>query len=158
MTAVRVSKRRKILVSEAVNPIYRSMLDCYTTNLHLELVTIPHDQGQSDFQGLKEAIDDQTAAIVVQNPNFFGIINDFSELFAKAKSHKALSILVGYPLLQAVIKTPGAMGADIAVAEGQSLGLPLSFGGPYLGIFACQKALVRKMPGRVVGRTRPSCT
>ncbi|MFO7717309.1 MAG: aminomethyl-transferring glycine dehydrogenase subunit GcvPA [Desulfohalobium sp.] len=153
MTAVRVTKRRKIVVSEAVNPIYRSMLDCYTSNLQLELVTVPQRQGQTDLEGLRAAIDDQTAAIIVQNPNFFGAITDFSGLFATAREHKALSILAAYPLLQSVLKTPGAMGADIAVAEGQSLGLPLAFGGPYLGVFACRKKLVRQMPGRVVGRT-----
>ncbi|ACV68862.1 aminomethyl-transferring glycine dehydrogenase subunit GcvPA [Desulfohalobium retbaense] len=154
MTAVRVTKRRKVVVSEAVNPIYRSMLDCYTSNLNLELVTIPHTDGKTDLERLTAAIDDQTAAIIVQNPNFFGAINDFTELFATAQKHKALSILSTYPLLQSVLKTPGAMGADIAVAEGQSLGLPLAFGGPYLGVFACRKKLVRQMPGRVVGRTK----
>jgi len=153
MMAVRKTKRRKIIVSEALNPIYRVMLGSYTTNLDVELVTVPHKDGMTDIKGLKAAIDDNTAALLVQNPNFFGSINDFTELFAAAKAKKAVSIISSYPVLQTLLKTPGAMGADIAVAEGQSLGLPLSFGGPYLGIMTCTKKMVRQMPGRIVGRT-----
>jgi len=153
MMAVRATKRKKIIVSEGLSPIYRCMLDCYTTNLHLELVTVPHSQGQTDIQGLIDQLDEHTAAVVVQNPNFFGCINDFTPLFAKAKENGALSIISVYALLQSVLKTPGQMGADIAVAEGQSLGLPLSFGGPYLGIMTCRGKLIRQMPGRIVGKT-----
>ncbi|MBI9078991.1 MAG: aminomethyl-transferring glycine dehydrogenase subunit GcvPA [Pseudodesulfovibrio sp.] len=153
MMAVRKTKRRKIVVSEAMNPIYRVMLNSYTTNLDVELITIPHKDGMTDIEGLKTAIDGNTAALLVQNPNFFGSINDFTELFAAAKAQKAVSIISSYPVLQTLLKTPGAMGADIAVAEGQSLGLPLSFGGPYLGIMTCTKKMVRQMPGRIVGRT-----
>lgn len=153
MMAVRKTKRRKIIVSEALNPIYRTMLESYTSNLDLQFVTVPHKDGMTDIEGLKAAIDDDTAALLVQNPNFFGSINDFTELFAAAKARKAVSIISSYPVLQTLLKTPGAMGADIAVAEGQSLGLPLSFGGPYLGIMTCTKNMVRQMPGRIVGRT-----
>ncbi|WFS63769.1 aminomethyl-transferring glycine dehydrogenase subunit GcvPA [Pseudodesulfovibrio thermohalotolerans] len=153
MMAVRKTKRRKIVVSEALNPIYRVMLGSYTTNLDVDLVTIPHKDGQTDIEGLKAALDDSTAAVLVQNPNFFGSVNDLTELFAAAKAVKAVSIMSVYPVLQTLLKTPGEMGADIAVAEGQSLGLPLSFGGPYLGIMTCTKTMVRQMPGRIVGRT-----
>jgi glycine dehydrogenase subunit 1 len=153
MMAVRKTKRRKIIVSEALNPIYRVMLGSYTSNLDVEFVTVPHKDGLTDIDGLKAAIDDETAAVLVQNPNFFGSINDFTELFAAAKARKAVSVISAYPVLQTLLKTPGAMGADVAVAEGQSLGLPLSFGGPYLGIMTCTKDMVRQMPGRIVGRT-----
>ena len=153
MMAVRHTRRKKAVVSEAVNPIYRIVLATYTKNLHLELVTVPHKGGLDDMAGLAAAIDDKTAAVVVQNPNFFGAVEDFAALFAAASAKGAVSILSGYPVLQAVLKTPGAMGADIVTAEGQSLGLPLSFGGPYLGIMTCKKALVRQMPGRIAGRT-----
>jgi glycine dehydrogenase subunit 1 len=129
------------------------MLGSYTSNLDLEFVTVPHKDGQTDIEGLKAALDDSIAAVLVQNPNFFGSINDFTELFAAAKAVKAVSIVSAYPVLQTLLKTPGAMGADVAVAEGQSLGLPLSFGGPYLGIMTCTKAMIRQMPGRIVGRT-----
>lgn len=153
MMAVRTNKRTKVMVSEAVSPIYRLMLECYTSSLHLELVTVPQKQGLTDIDALIAAVDAKTAAVVVQNPNFFGSLNDFSELFATCRSNKAVGILCTYPLLQTVLKTAGAMGADIAVAEGQSLGLALSFGGPYLGIMTCTKKLIRQMPGRIVGRT-----
>ncbi|NDV17863.1 aminomethyl-transferring glycine dehydrogenase subunit GcvPA [Pseudodesulfovibrio sp. JC047] len=156
MMAVRKTKRRKIVVSEALNPIYRVMLDSYTSNLDVKLVTVPHKNGMTDIEGLKNAIDSETAALLVQNPNFFGSINDFTTLFAAAKAQKAVSIISSYPVLQTLLKTPGDMGADIAVAEGQSLGLPLSFGGPYLGIMTCTKKMVRQMPGRMVGRTKDS--
>ncbi len=153
MMAVRATKRRKVIISESVNPIYRIVISTYTKNLKLELVTVPHLQGRTNFEGLIEAIDDKTACVVVQNPNFFGCVQDFTNLFNSAKALGALSVMSGYPVLQSVIKTPGAMGADICVADGQSLGLPLSFGGPYLGIMTCTKKLVRQMPGRIAGRT-----
>ncbi len=154
MMAIRSTKRKKILISEGINPIYRRMVDCYTTNLHLDLEIIPQKNGKTDIQGLKDALDDTVAALVVQNPNFFGCVHDFSELFAQAREHKIVSIISANPLMQSVLKTPGEMGADIAVAEGQSLGLPLSFGGPYLGILTCNGRLVRQMPGRVAGKTQ----
>lgn len=153
MMGVRATKRKKLVISEALSPIYRIMLASYTSNLKLDLVTVPHQDGATDLDALKEAVDTDTAAVVVQNPNFFGHINDFSELFDHARSVKAKSVISVYPLMQSVLKTPGEMGADIAVAEGQSLGMPLSFGGPYLGIMACTQKLVRQMPGRIVGRT-----
>ncbi|MBI9112619.1 aminomethyl-transferring glycine dehydrogenase subunit GcvPA [Maridesulfovibrio ferrireducens] len=156
LMAVRKTKRRKIIVSEALNPIYRVMLDSYTTNLNLELVTVPHNHGRTNIKSFTAAIDNDTAAVIVQNPNFFGSVNDFTNLFATAHEHKAIAIMSTYPVLQAVLKTPGEMGADIAVAEGQSVGQPLSFGGPYLGIMTCTKELIRQMPGRIAGRTEDS--
>ncbi|MGE4264594.1 MAG: aminomethyl-transferring glycine dehydrogenase subunit GcvPA [Desulfovibrio sp.] len=153
MMAVRHTGRRKLVVCEAVSPIYRVMLGSYTSNLHLELVTIPHRDGACDLAALTKALDADTAAVVVQNPNFFGTIADFTALFAAARAAGVVSLISVYPVLQAVLKSPGEMGADVAVAEGQSLGLPLSFGGPYLGIMTCNKELVRQMPGRMVGRT-----
>ncbi len=153
MMAVRHTRRKKAVVSEAVSPIYRIVLSTYTRNLHLELVVVPHKEGLDDMAALAAAVDDATAAVVVQNPNFLGAVEDFTTLFADAAAKGAVSILSGYPVLQTVLKTPGSMGADIVTAEGQSLGLPLSFGGPYLGVMTCRKALVRQMPGRIAGRT-----
>ncbi len=153
MMAVRATKREKLVVCETVSPIYRTMLDTYTANLPLEIVTVPHCYGMADLDALKAAIDGQCAAVVVQNPNFFGGIADFTDLFSHAHAQKALGVISVYPVMQSVVKTPGEMGADIAVAEGQSIGQPLSFGGPYLGIMTCTEKLVRQMPGRIVGRT-----
>lgn len=153
MMGVRATKRKKLVISEALSPIYRIMLASYTKNLKLDLVTVPHRDGTTDLDALKAAVDTETAAVVVQNPNFFGNVNDFTELFDHARSVKAKSVISVYPVMQSILKTPGEMGADIAVAEGQSLGMPLSFGGPYLGIMTCTKKMVRQMPGRIVGRT-----
>jgi len=153
MMAVRQTKRRKLVVDEALNPIWRVMLASYTANLDLDLVTVPQKDGCSDMDALKAAVDASCAAVFVQNPNFFGVVQDFSELFAHAKAGGALSVASAYPVMQAVLKTPGEMGADAAVADGQALGMPLSFGGPYLGIMTCKKELIRQFPGRIAGRT-----
>ncbi|SDF07395.1 aminomethyl-transferring glycine dehydrogenase subunit GcvPA [Desulfovibrio legallii] len=154
MMAVRSTKRRVLVVDEAVNPIWRVMLATYISNLDVELKTVRQENGVSRVEALKAAIDDQTAAVLVQNPNFFGAVTDFTEVFAAARAHKAFGIISVYPVMQAVLKTPGEMGADVAVAEGQSLGLPLAFGGPYLGLMACRKEHIRQFPGRIVGRTK----
>ncbi len=153
MMAVRATRRTRFVVSESVSPIYRIMLASYTSNLNLTFVTVPHASGATDVEALKAAIDTETAAVIVQNPNFFGAVGDFSELFAHAHGVKALGIVSVNPVMQSVLKTPGEMGADICVAEGQGLGLPMSFGGPYLGVMCASKELVRQMPGRMVGRT-----
>ena len=153
MMAARKTRRRRFVISEAVSPIYRIMLTSYTINLNFELVTVPHVNGATDLAGLTRAIDAETAAVLVQSPNFFGCVTDFSDLFAAARAAGAVSGVCAHPGLPSVLKTPGAMGADVAVAEGQGLGLPLSFGGPYLGVMTCTKDMIRQMPGRIVGRT-----
>ncbi len=153
MMAVRATKRNRIVIDEGINPLYRSMLDTLTANLEVEFVTVKLSAGLPELDKLMAAVDENTAAVVVQNPTFFGNVLDYEGLFAHARSKGALSIMCVYPVMQSVIKTPGEMGADIAVADGQSVGQPLNFGGPYLGMMACTKALVRQMPGRIVGRT-----
>ncbi|WP_028573588.1 aminomethyl-transferring glycine dehydrogenase subunit GcvPA [Desulfonatronovibrio hydrogenovorans] len=156
MMAVRHTRRKKIVISSDLSPIYQHMLQCYTKNLHLHLETVDQSNGLPDTKGLARALDQETAALIVQNPNFFGSISDYSDLFQQCAAMGAVSIISVYPVLQSVLKTPGEMKADIAVAEGQSLGLPLSFGGPYLGIMTCSRSLIRQMPGRIVGKTRDS--
>jgi glycine dehydrogenase subunit 1 len=149
MMAVRKTGRKRLVICRAVNPIYRVMLASYTANLHLELV-------EEDLEGTgcaADLLDDRTAALIMQNPDFFGRVGEFSAAYAKAHEHGALGILCCNPLSLGVLRTPAEMGADIAVGEGQPLGLPLSFGGPYLGFMAVSEALLRQMPGRVVGRT-----
>ncbi|MFH1035218.1 MAG: aminomethyl-transferring glycine dehydrogenase subunit GcvPA [Pseudomonadota bacterium] len=149
MMAVRKTGRKRLVICRAVNPIYRVMLASYTANLHLELV-------EEDLEGTScaaDLLDDKTAALIMQNPDFFGRVHEFSQAFAQAHSHGALAILCCNPIALGALRTPAEMGADIAVGEGQPLGLPLSFGGPYLGFMAVSEALLRLMPGRVVGRT-----
>ena len=153
MMALRQTRRRKLVIDECVNPIWRVMLSTYTANQHCEIVIVPHKNGTSDKAALKAAVDRDCAAVMVQNPGFFGSLDDYTELFTHARSQGALGVISVYPVMQSVLKTPGEMGADIAVADGQELGMPLSFGGPYLGLMACRRELVRQMPGRIAGRT-----
>ena len=153
MMAVRQTRRHTLVVDECVNPVWRIMLATYSNPELVKIVTVPHCGGASDMDALKAAVTGETAAVIVQNPNFFGGVQDFTELFAHAKAQKALSIISVYPVMQSVLKTPGEMGADVAVADGQSLGQHLCFGGPYLGVMTCRKELIRQFPGRIVGRT-----
>jgi glycine dehydrogenase subunit 1 len=151
--AISATERRKIIVDGGVNPIYRRILHTYTANLSIELVEIPVSHGQSNRESLFSAFDDKTAAVILQNPNFFGVIDDHSDIVEKAHSFGMLAIQSVYPIAIAILKSPGEQGFDIATGEGQSLGIPLSFGGPYLGFMAATKKLARKMPGRIVART-----
>ncbi len=154
MMALRITGRNKILIDDSVNPIYRVMIHSYTKNLSIELQETKNDQGLINRKELLNKLDDKTAAIIVQNPNFFGCVDDFTDLAEEAHKKGALLIVSCYPISLGILKTPGSMGADIVTGEGQSLGLPMSFGGPYLGFMATKKDYVRKMPGRIVGRTK----
>ncbi len=153
MMTLRVTGRNKIIVGGGVSPIYRKMLYCYTKNLSIEFHEVPPVHGQSDREEIAKYLDDRTAAIILQNPNFFGAIDDFTDIIESAHKVGALAVVSVYPISLGLLKTPGEMGADIATGEGQSLGLPLSFGGPYLGFMATIKKHLRKMPGRIVGET-----
>ncbi len=146
-------KRSQIVVDGGVNPIYRTMLKTYTANLNINLVEVPVTHGQSSREDIFAALNDDTAAVIVQNPNFFGVIDDHSDIVDHCHDKGILIIQSVYPVAMSVLKTPGEMGVDIVTGEGQSLGLPLGFGGPYLGFMATTKKLIRKMPGRIVGRT-----
>ncbi|HRU04595.1 MAG TPA: aminomethyl-transferring glycine dehydrogenase subunit GcvPA, partial [Candidatus Brocadiia bacterium] len=154
MMALRVTGRRKIIVDESVNPIYRKMLRSYTTNLSIEFHEAPTLGGRMDRGHVGRLLDDQTAGVIGQNPNFFGCVDDYSDVAEMTRKAGALMICSCYPSSLGMLKPPGEMGADIATAEGQCLGLPLCFGGPYLGLMATRRDLVRKMPGRIAGRAR----
>jgi len=153
MMAIRVTGRYKIIMDGGVSPIYRTILKTYTSNLDIEFQETPVVHGQSDRTEISKMIDDKTAAIILQNPNFFGAIDDHSDIIDKAHSLGALAIESVYPISLGILKTPGEMDVDIVTGEGQSLGLSLNFGGPYLGFMATKKKYVRKMPGRIVGQT-----
>ncbi|MBI5604617.1 MAG: aminomethyl-transferring glycine dehydrogenase subunit GcvPA [Deltaproteobacteria bacterium] len=149
LMAIRKTGRKRLLVCTSVNPIYRVMLRSYMANLNIDLV----EKELLDLNELSDLMNPQTAGIILQNPDFFGRVHDLSAHCALAKEQGTLAVISSYPVALGVVKTPGEMGADIATGEGQSLGLPLSFGGPYLGIMAVRQELVRSMPGRIVGRT-----
>ena len=153
MMAVRHTGRNKIIVDSGVNLIYRTMLYSYTSNLSVEFVEIPVVHGQSSRDELAKHLDDKTAAVIMQNPNFFGAVDDHTDVVERVHKFGALAIASVYPISLGMLKSPGEMGFDIATGEGQSLGIPLSFGGPYLGFMAAKQELVRQMPGRIVGAT-----
>ncbi len=154
MMALRSTGRNKVLVDQGVSPIYRKMLRCYTQNLSVDYQEIPlGSNGVADRKAFEAALDDTVGAAIFQNPNFFGCLDNLKELVDKVHESNALAIMSVYPMALSVVETPGAMGADIVTGEGQSLGLPLNFGGPYLGFMATTKKHVRKMPGRIVGET-----
>ena len=153
MMAVRLTGRKKIIVDSGVSLIYRTMLYTYTSNLSIEFIETPVVHGQSCREDIYRNLDDKTAAVIVQNPNFFGAVDDFSDIVEAAHKKGALAIASVYPVSLGILKSPGEMGFDIATGEGQSLGIPLSFGGPYLGFIAVKKEHLRQMPGRIVGET-----
>jgi glycine cleavage system P protein (glycine dehydrogenase) subunit 1 len=153
MMALRITGRNKVIVDDSVNPIYRVMIRSYTRNLQIDLEESHCKNGLANRAQIRDRLDDQTAAVIVQNPNFFGCIDDFTDLAEAAHKKGALLVVSCYPISLGILKTPGAMGADIVTGEGQSLGMPMSFGGPYLGYMAARKQHVRRMPGRVVGET-----
>ena len=153
MMAVRLTGRKKIIVDSGVSLIYRTMLYTYTSNLSIEFIETPVVHGQSCREDIYKNLDDNTAAVIVQNPNFFGAVDDFSDIVDRVHKKGALAIASVYPVSLGILKTPAEMGFDIATGEGQSLGIPLSFGGPYLGFIAVRKEHMRQMPGRIVGAT-----
>jgi glycine dehydrogenase subunit 1 len=154
LMALSVTRRLgRVVIAGAVHPEYRQVLKTYLANLEPELVTVPAPGGRVDPGALAGAVTDDTAAVVLQYPNFFGQLQDVEELVAVAHRKGALAVVSVDPISLGLLRRPGAYGADIVIAEGQSLGNPMGFGGPYLGIMACREEYVRKMPGRIVGQT-----
>ncbi|MCX7590838.1 MAG: aminomethyl-transferring glycine dehydrogenase subunit GcvPA [Kiritimatiellae bacterium] len=151
--AIHITGRNRILLDGAINPVYRKMLYSYSANLAIAIDELPVSIGPTDRSRLFEMLDSNTAALVLQNPNFFGVVDDHTDIVNHCHQQGTLVVQSVYPIALALIKTPGEMGVDIATGEGQSLGNPLAFGGPYLGFLAAKKSLVRRMPGRLVGRT-----
>lgn len=143
-------KRGKILLSAGIHPQYRAVTRTYHQGNNLN---ITGDEEPRTAAELAELIDSDTAMVAVAYPNFFGQIEDFAALAEKTHNAGALLVVVANPMALALFKPPSAFGADIVVGEGQPLGIPLSFGGPYLGYFACREEYVRKIAGRIVGET-----
>jgi len=144
-------KQQKVLVSAALNPKTREVLDTYALHQGIELETIPLKDGVTD---LSAANFEGVAGVMVQQPNVFGIVEDFTGFADACHENKSLFIIDSVASDLAVLKTPGEWGADIAVGDGQSLGIPMLFGGPYVGYMCCTEKLIRKMPGRIVGMTK----
>jgi glycine dehydrogenase subunit 1 len=151
--AAAITRRPKILVSPLINPLARQVLETYLKSRGLELVDLPEKDGRTDCRNLDKLLDDKTAAVLVQSPNFLGMIEDLNGVAESVHAKNALLVMSVDPVSLAILKTPGELGSDIAVAEGQPLGIHQAFGGPYLGVFAARRQFVRNMPGRIVGQT-----
>jgi glycine dehydrogenase subunit 1 len=149
-------KRRRVLISRAIHPQYRAVVACYLKNLEdVYLEEVGFDPtGATDVEQLSERLDDRTMCVVVGYPNFFGVIENLEPMrSACTKVGAQLISVTTEPVSLGLLKPPGAFGVDIAVGEGQGLGVPMSLGGPAFGFFTCQKKFVRNMPGRLVGET-----
>lgn len=147
------TKQSRFLIPGTLSPHLKQVITTYTKHLGIELVSLPISGGLIDLPGLETACEKPAAALIIQNPNFFGLIENLPELITTAKNHDLIVICYVHPLLLGILESPGSLGADIVVAEGQPLGIPLSYGGPYLGMMAASERFLRKMPGRIVGET-----
>ena len=154
LMATGITKRRRVLVAQSSHPDTRKTLVGYLRQQGVELVTLPSRNGVLDAAALSSALDDDVAAVVIQSPNFFGCLERIDRIIPVIHEHGALAIVSTDPIACGVLKPPGAFDADIVVGEGQPLGIPLQYGGPYLGLLATREKYLRKMPGRVVGMTR----
>jgi glycine dehydrogenase subunit 1 len=146
-------ERSGVLVADSVHPEYRQALAAYSANLPVRVQTLRAPAGFLDPDDLKQSLDDQTLCVIVQHPNFFGHLEEVEAIGRLCQERGALFVVSFDPISLGLLKRPGQYGADIAVAEGQCLGNPMVYGGPYLGIMACRDRFVRKIPGRLVGQT-----
>ena len=154
LMAVNATGRRRVLVAATLHPEYRSVLETYMSDLPVELVELAAEAGRVPAATVRANLDGDTAAVVVQSPNFWGLIEDWDGCFEAAHEvDGTTAIAVFNPIACALLRKPGECGADIAAGEGQPLGVPLSLGGPYVGLLAARKKYLRKMPGRLIGRT-----
>jgi glycine dehydrogenase subunit 1 len=151
LMAIRISRRKKVAVSGALHPHYRAVLETYARGGQMEVLTLPVREGGTAPESVAAVGD--AACVIVQNPNFFGILEPLADLVEATQKTGALSVVSVDPVSLSLVAPPGEAGADIAVGEGQALGSPMAFGGPLLGFFACRQPFLRQMPGRVVGRT-----
>ena len=161
LMALNTTGKCRVLVASSLHPHYLEVVRTYLADLPADLVEIPVQEasrGGIECSAIEQSVDQgkgDIACIVIQSPNVYGVIEDWEQLFATARRHQEglLTVAVFNPMACGLFKRPGDCGADIAVGEGQPLGIPLQFGGPYLGLFAAKRSLIRKMPGRLVGQT-----
>lgn len=156
MAVANARKKNRVLAAGNMNPHLLNVLKTYARYHEIELDIIPYnpETGATDFVAMKTMLEvGNVAGVMVSSPNYFGILEDFAGVADLCHQNKALFIMQTIPSALGIIKTPGEWGADVAVGDGQSLGMPLSYGGPYLGFMACKKSLIRKLPGRIVGAT-----
>ena len=145
------TRKNKFLISSTIHPEYREVAKTYAWARGMELLEIPYQQGLTDTKELEKMLTTDIGAVVIQNPNFFGGIESLKNIVELAQKNKTMVILCADPMLLGLLEAPGKIGVDIVVGEGQPLGIPISFGGPYLGFIATKEKFIRRMPGRIVG-------
>ena len=153
LMAANTTGKREIVVSRGVNPDYRRVLQTYLSGMPLSYEEVGLKHGVTDTAALEAALEEDTAAVIVQSPNFLGHVERVETLAKFTRANESLAVQVFNPISLGLLKRPGEMDVDIAAGEGQALGMPMGFGGPYLGLFATKEKYVRKMPGRLVGQT-----
>lgn len=147
-------KANRVLISETVDPKILAVVKTYAHYQNIEIDLVPQKEGVTDQQQLQQKLSEGgVAGVVVQYPNYYGIVEDYTGVADLCHEQKALFIMNSNPADLALLKTPAELGADIAVGEGQSLGIPMNWGGPYVGYMCCTTKMMRKMPGRIVGKT-----
>ena len=156
LMAHRLKEKPKVLIPQTLHPQYRTVIRTYVKNLGIALEEVGYtESGGMDIEDLRKKLGGQTSAVVTQSPNFFGVVEDLGKISEMAHAAQALSIVViTEPVSLGLLEAPGTLGADIVTGEGQSFGIPLSFGGPYLGFMSCSKEFVRQFPGRIAGETK----
>lgn len=151
--AVSGTGRKKILLSQALHPEAKQVLQTYARGRGWKIVEVACEDGRTDIERLQKQVDQETAAVIIQSPNFFGVIEDITKLEPFVHTAQSLLIVSTNPISLGILKPPGEMGADVVVGDAQSLGIPLSFGGPHCGFFATTEKWMRRIPGRIVGET-----
>ena len=153
MMACGITGRNEILISRTVHPHWRDVLETYARDRDVTIRTVDYLDGVTSPEVLASQVNEKTAAVICQSPNFFGCIEDMRQLAQNAQAGGALFIAAVNPISLGVLESPGVLGADIVVGEGQAMGLPVSFGGPYIGFLATRDKWLRRTPGRIVGQT-----
>ncbi len=155
LMAHRINKKKEYLISSVVHPEYRETTETYLRGTDNQLINVPYNSdGKTNFEFIRDKLNDRTSAVILQSPNFFGIVEEYEELAKELRERSVLLIVVvAEPLSLGILKPPGEREADIVVGETQSFGLPVSYGGPYAGFFATREKFVRQMPGRLAGET-----
>lgn len=148
------TKRKKVLISSAVHPEYKDVVKTYAKGQYIDVVEVPHKDGVTDLEALKDMASEEVAAVIVQYPNFFGRIESMKEIEEITHNNKSLFVVSSNPLALGALTPPGKFGADIVAGDAQPFGIPTAFGGPHCGYFAVTGKLMRKVPGRLVGQTK----
>ena len=152
LMTLRINKRKVILISKSVHPEYRETLKTYCT--HAQVIEVEIENGMTNISDLILKLNTSVACMILQYPNFFGLVEDIDTYVKLIHACGGMVICNSYPIAMGLLQPPGELGVDIVVGDGQPLGVPLSYGGPYVGLFACKKKYVRNMPGRIVGLTK----